>query len=86
MTEPEKKTEPDKKDEKTDKKRGSLSLTDLILFGLGNVVGAGIFIIISKSIIRQNSFNRTSIRKPRHPAYVLHAVKKTFGKCIHRIH
>ncbi len=47
--EPEKKTESDK-DEKTDKKRGSLSLTDLILFGLGNVVGAGIFIIISKSI------------------------------------
>ncbi len=46
----EKKTEPKKKDEKTDKKRGSLSLTDLILFGLGNVVGAGIFIIISKSI------------------------------------
>jgi APA family basic amino acid/polyamine antiporter len=52
MTELEKKTEsePKKKDEKTDKKRGSLSLTDLILFGLGNVVGAGIFIIISKSI------------------------------------
>ena len=47
--EPEKKTESDK-DEKTDKTRGSLSLTDLILFGLGNVVGAGIFIIISKSI------------------------------------
>lgn len=43
-------SEPKKKDEKTDKKRGSLSLTDLILFGLGNVVGAGIFIIISKSI------------------------------------
>ena len=30
-------------------KGGSLTLIDLILFGLGNVVGAGIFIIISKS-------------------------------------
>lgn len=30
---------------------GSLTLTDLILLGLGNVVGAGIFIIISKSIL-----------------------------------
>lgn len=28
----------------------ALDLTDLILFGLGNVVGAGIFVIISKSI------------------------------------
>ena len=32
-------------------KGGSLTLIDLILFGLGNVVGAGIFIIISKSIL-----------------------------------
>ena len=47
-SEPEKKTQ--EKDPEKDKKRGSLSLTDLILFGLGNVVGAGIFIIISKSI------------------------------------
>jgi len=31
-------------------KRGPLNLTDLILFGLGNIVGAGIFIIIGKSI------------------------------------
>lgn len=49
------------KDEKTDKKdqkdRGSLSLTDLILFGLGNVVGAGIFIIISKSIFYGGNFS-----------------------------
>ena len=49
------------KDEKTDKKdkkqRGSLSLTDLILFGLGNVVGAGIFIIISKSIFFGGNFS-----------------------------
>jgi len=52
--------EPKKKDEKTDKKgekRGSLSLTDLILFGLGNVVGAGIFIIISKSIFYGGNFS-----------------------------
>lgn len=41
----------DETDKKDPKKRGSLSLTDLILFGLGNVVGAGIFIIISKSIL-----------------------------------
>jgi amino acid transporter len=50
----------EKKDEKTDKKgekRGSLSLTDLILFGLGNVVGAGIFIIISKSIFYGGNFS-----------------------------
>ena len=46
------------KDEKTDKKeRGPLSLTDLILFGLGNVVGAGIFIIISKSIFYGGNFS-----------------------------
>ena len=52
--------EPKKKEEKTDKngeKRGSLSLTDLILFGLGNVVGAGIFIIISKSIFFGGNFS-----------------------------
>lgn len=52
--------EPKKKDGKTDKngeKRGSLSLTDLILFGLGNVVGAGIFIIISKSIFFGGNFS-----------------------------
>jgi amino acid transporter len=53
--------ETQKKDEKTDKKdekkRGSLSLTDLILFGLGNVVGAGIFIIISKSIFFGGNFS-----------------------------
>ena len=42
--------EPGETGESTKKHRGSLSLTDLILFGLGNVVGAGIFIIISKSI------------------------------------
>lgn len=50
----------EEKDEKTDKKgekRGSLSLTDLILFGLGNVVGAGIFIIISKSILYGGNFS-----------------------------
>lgn len=47
MTETKTETKTDKKDQK---KHGSLSLTDLILFGLGNVVGAGIFIIISKSI------------------------------------
>lgn len=50
----------EKKQEKTDEKgekRGSLSLTDLILFGLGNVVGAGIFIIISKSILYGGNFS-----------------------------
>lgn len=41
---------------KDEKQRGSLSLTDLILFGLGNVVGAGIFIIISKSIFFRATF------------------------------
>jgi APA family basic amino acid/polyamine antiporter len=55
MEEPKKKDE--KTDEKTDEKRGSLSLTDLILFGLGNVVGAGIFIIISKSILYGGNFS-----------------------------
>ena len=58
MEEPKKTDE--KTDEKTDKngeKRGSLSLTDLILFGLGNVVGAGIFIIISKSIFFGGNFS-----------------------------
>ncbi len=32
------------------KPKGKLSLTDLILMGLGNIVGAGIFVIIGKSI------------------------------------
>ena len=36
---------------KGEKKRGSLTLIDLILFGVANVVGAGIFIILSKSIL-----------------------------------
>lgn len=31
-------------------KSGSLTLTDLILMGLGNIVGAGIFVILGKSI------------------------------------
>ena len=44
-------------DKKDPKQRGSLSLTDLILFGLGNVVGAGIFIIISKSILYGGNFS-----------------------------
>lgn len=57
MTEETKKQD-EKTDKKTDKKdRGSLSLTDLILFGLGNVVGAGIFIIISKSIFFGGNFS-----------------------------
>lgn len=39
------------KDKDSDgKKKGSLSLTDLILMGLANIVGAGIFVIIGKSI------------------------------------
>ena len=51
------KTEDEKTDKKGEKKGGSLSLTDLILFGLGNVVGAGIFIIISKSIFFGGNFS-----------------------------
>jgi APA family basic amino acid/polyamine antiporter len=47
----------EKTDKKDQKQRGSLSLTDLILFGLGNVVGAGIFIIISKSIFYGGNFS-----------------------------
>jgi APA family basic amino acid/polyamine antiporter len=50
MTEPDKKPDEDTKKDKDKEKRGSLDLTDLILFGLGNIVGAGIFIIIGKSI------------------------------------
>jgi len=34
----------------TNKKPGTLTLTDLILMGLANIVGAGIFVIIGKSI------------------------------------
>jgi amino acid permease len=52
-------TKNEKTDKKDDVKRGSLSLTDLILFGLGNVVGAGIFIIISKSIFTGATFHCT---------------------------
>lgn len=57
------KTEENKSEEKTDnkeegtkeenkdgEKKGSLTLTDLILMGLGNIVGAGVFVIIGKSI------------------------------------
>ena len=51
------KTKDEKTDKKGEKQRGSLSLTDLILFGLGNVVGAGIFIIISKSIFFGGNFS-----------------------------
>ena len=32
------------------KHKGKLTLTDLILMGLANIVGAGIFVIICKSI------------------------------------
>lgn len=47
MTDEEKK---DKSKEGEEKGKGPLNLTDLILFGLGNIVGAGVFIIIGKSI------------------------------------
>ena len=40
----------DKDKNKNKNPKGSLNLTDLILFGLGNIVGAGVFIIIGKSI------------------------------------
>lgn len=44
-------TEENKKDKNNkDKKKGILTLTDLIMMGLGNIVGAGIFLIIGKSI------------------------------------
>ena len=70
--------ETQKKDEKTDKKdekqRGSLSLTDLILFGLGNVVGAGIFIIISKSIFFGGN-------KSLYALLAVAAVSMTMGFC-----
>ena len=52
-------TETDEKTEKSKDKgkgKGTLNLTDLILFGLGNIVGAGIFIIIGKSIKTQYSY------------------------------
>ena len=32
------------------KSKGTLTLSDLILMGLANIVGAGIFVIIGKSI------------------------------------
>ena len=37
-------------DSSSGKKKGSLTLFDLILMGLANIVGAGIFVILSKSI------------------------------------
>ena len=42
----------DNKEEKgkDDKKKGTLTLFDLILMGLANIVGAGIFVILGKSI------------------------------------
>ena len=38
------------KDKDKEGKKGSLTLVDLILMGLANIVGAGIFVIIGKSI------------------------------------
>jgi APA family basic amino acid/polyamine antiporter len=43
-------TKDSKENSDTNKKTGTLTLTDLILMGLGNIVGAGIFVIIGKSI------------------------------------
>ena len=40
----------DGKDGKDGKKKGTLTLPDLILMGLANIVGAGIFVILGKSI------------------------------------
>jgi APA family basic amino acid/polyamine antiporter len=40
----------DNKEGKDDKKKGTLTLFDLILMGLANIVGAGIFVILGKSI------------------------------------
>jgi APA family basic amino acid/polyamine antiporter len=44
------KDEKDEKDGKDGKKKGTLTLFDLILMGLANIVGAGIFVILGKSI------------------------------------
>jgi len=50
MTEKENKGQNEDNKEENDKKKGVLTLPDLIMMGLGNIVGAGIFVIIGKSI------------------------------------
>jgi APA family basic amino acid/polyamine antiporter len=42
--------EDENKEDENKGKKGTLTLTDLILMGLANIVGAGIFVIIGKSI------------------------------------
>jgi len=69
----------EKTNKKDEKKRGSLSLTDLILFGLGNVVGAGIFIIISKTILHGGN-------KSLHALLTIAVISITMGFCYTEIY
>ena len=55
-------------------KQGSLSLSDLILFGVANVVGAGVFIILSKSILYGGN-------KSLHALFTVAVVSMIMGFC-----
>ena len=56
------------------KHKGKLTLTDLILMGLANIVGAGIFVIIGKSIKYGGS-------KSLHALFVVAAISLIMGFC-----
>ena len=58
----------------TAKPKGKLSLTDLILMGLGNIVGAGIFVIIGKSI-------KFGGNKSLYALFVVAAISLIMGFC-----
>ena len=56
------------------KHKGKLTLTDIILMGLANIVGAGIFVIIGKSIKYGGS-------KSLHALFVVAAISLIMGFC-----
>jgi APA family basic amino acid/polyamine antiporter len=56
------------------KPKGKLTLTDLILMGLGNIVGAGIFVIIGKSI-------KFGGNKSLYALFVVAAISMIMGFC-----
>jgi APA family basic amino acid/polyamine antiporter len=73
-TDTEAKSPPETKADPNAKPKGKLTLTDLILMGLGNIVGAGIFVIIGKSI-------KFGGNKSLYALFVVAAISLIMGFC-----
>ena len=73
------KADPTANQDPTAKPKGKLTLTDLILMGLGNIVGAGIFVIIGKSI-------KFGGNKSLYALFVVASISLIMGFCLLEIY